>query len=124
MRAFSQQSEVSRQKPSAGSVVREGPTDHAHPVLDMQRTMGNRAVQRFLAAGKPGPVVQRAPAGLQVRNTDPESDPQATLAPPAMKRWEKLFAEILALQGNLGKAETASPSVTRKGWVHELGELW
>jgi hypothetical protein len=90
----------------------------------MQRTMGNRAVQRFLAAGKPGPLVQRAPAGLQVRNTDPESDPQATLAPPAMERWEKLFAEILALQGNLGKAETVSPSVTRKGWVQELGELW
>src|SRR5687767_12646867 len=68
MRAFAQQSEVSRQKPSAGAAVRE--LDHTHPVLDMQRTMGNRAVQRFLAASKPGPVVQRAPAGLLVRSTD------------------------------------------------------
>lgn len=94
----------------------------------MQRTMGNQAVQQLLAARQPGPVVQRAPAGLQVRNTDPTDpdteDPQARLAPPAMARWEKLYDDMMALKSNLGDAETASPSVTRRAWLNQLGKLW
>ncbi len=91
----------------------------------MQRTLGNQAVQRFLAAGKPGSVVQRAPAVLRVGKTDPEAeDPQATLAPPAMKRWEKLHEEMATLSGNLAKAEAVSPSVTRRDWLRQHGELW
>lgn len=86
--------------------------------------MGNQAVQQLLAARKPGPVVQRAPAGLMVSDTDPDEDPQARLAPPAMARWEKLYDEMMALRSNLGDAETASPSVTRRGWLNQLGKLW
>ena len=91
----------------------------------MQRTMGNQAVQRLLATRDPGSVVRRAPAGLLVRNTDPDAeDPQARLAPPAMARWQKLYEEMMALKSKLGDAETASPSVTRRGWLNQLGKLW
>jgi hypothetical protein len=60
-----------------------------------------------------------------VGKTDPEAeDPQATLAPPAMKHWEKLHEEMAALSGNLAKAEAVSPSVTRREWLRQHGVLW
>lgn len=72
-----------------------------------------------------GPVGQRAPLGLLLRNPEPDlEDPQAKLGPAAMERWQALYEEMLQLKSDLGDAEIASPSVTRRGWLNQLGALW
>ncbi len=79
---------------------------------------------RRLLAHELGHVVQQAPAGLLLRDSERDvEDPQAKLAPPAMARWQKLYEEIWALRSDLWVAETASPSVTRKGWLNQLASL-
>lgn len=81
-------------------------------------------MRQVLAAQGAGPAVQRAPAGLQVRDTNPDDDPQARLAAPAMARWQKLYDDLMVLKSDLGDAETASPSATRREWINQIGALW
>jgi len=69
-------------------------------------------------------VMQTNTIGL-MRETDPAAeDPQARLAPAAIDRWQKLYEEMMRFTSELGDAEIASPSSTRKAWLNQLGTVW
>lgn len=41
-----------------------------------------------------------------------------------MARWQKLYEDLMKLKSDLGDAEIASPSVTRRGWLNQIGTFW